>query len=63
MTLLRVLALAFLVCGPASGALAASDVSQAASPTIPLGLKVCLVGAALGAAVERLRSGPNTRRP
>ncbi len=60
MILLRVLAVFLLACGPVSGALA----SQAASPpgTLPLSLKVCAVGVALGAAVERLRSGPNTRK-
>ena len=27
-----------------------------------LSLKVCAIGAALGAAIERLRAGPNTRK-
>ncbi len=61
MTLFRVLAIALLVCGPVSNALATPDATPASS--LPLSLKVCLVGAALGAALERLRSGPNTRKP
>ena len=61
MILFRVLAIALLVCGPVSGALAAPDLQPASS--LPSSLKVCLVGAALGAALERLRSGPNMRKP
>ena len=61
MPLFRVLAIALLVCGPVPNALAAPDAQPASS--LSLSLKVCLVGAALSTALERLRFGPNTRKP
>ncbi len=54
MIALRMLAVAVLLVASASGAFAADGSALA---VFPLGLKVCLVGAALGAAVERLRAG------
>ena len=67
MNMFRVFAVVLLACAPAAGAFAAAPAEQPARDLLapaplPLGLKVCLVGAALGAAVERLRSGSNARK-
>ena len=66
MTQLRMIAVVLMAFCFTSSAFAETTFTGAnvalLTPGFPLGLKVCMVGAALGAAVERLISGGRTRR-